>query len=675
MGIFKLLDERKQLFKSGKVLFINELGRKVKEDRFNALVRFCNTEATPFSGNPLDWNFLNDSIVSDLFLTSSLGEILFSKIPCDPGLASKANKEKKLHFYKRADAPFVSSEEVWKASAPTLLTALQGLLVQEDPYSISAFQSRASLFMEQKKFPPAFLQRMLQYRQDCYSLPKDQRLYGSPAGFSLFGYTTLSDWFGDNYMRAVAGVMLYGASLAEKQGIKVDRKEARGLVRLKSKEAFEFSRTKLGYKGDYNEFFNSYLNHIGCSESVLVDLYREVLLFKKLNDLMKGCVPFDFDPLKDFLNWSKDSVELEVSYLHQDLMISDSKQLAAFEAYLDLVYKARSDVLELPVSFIPIGEVKKKDPRLVGRLYSVEYAVLSMEEIEAGITVKELRDWQRDPVNKSLLSHEFPQLLSCEIASLDKPLKKKVDSFSRHCLIRCNTQLIKEMLNESSLLKTTLILSPGQDPVLKGIIDGAELDQVLSSGDGIEGYSQDGRLFYRFKVLERANDEVILSYGEAKLRGVLAAHAEHYSERAEKIIGILKNRYPFENNPALRRISPLLEVCMKERSGSCLGYDLITKKLKVNRTDGFYDDFENVLRIASSTKISDVRIDPAIGPYYYRVISDPLLNHNGGVDKLLFLKEMLSDEVLRESFDKITSDFQKEGILSAILSLEVSKTQ
>lgn len=64
---------------SKKVVF-SVPGKKYSEKEFLAFKRFFTNEAYPFTGNPQEWNFLNEGLLTERFLTNKLGEKLFLKV-------------------------------------------------------------------------------------------------------------------------------------------------------------------------------------------------------------------------------------------------------------------------------------------------------------------------------------------------------------------------------------------------------------------------------------------------------------------------------------------------------------------------------------------------------------------------------------------------------------------
>ncbi|MEG1542087.1 MAG: hypothetical protein RR302_02435 [Victivallaceae bacterium] len=666
VGIFQLVEGLGKRSQCGATVFATPEGVEIKETRFKALVNFCDVESTPFGGNPLDWNFLNKGLVSEWFLNRSFGQIVFEKLRLKEIYESKNAFEKKYRFYRREDAPFIASEEVWKSSASGFFSALNDFLNHNEPSSVEGFRLRVALFTEEKAFPPAFLQRMLQYRQEMYGLPVDQRLYSDPSSFSLFGYKTLSDWFGRDYIKTIAGVVCCGASKAEKNGFKISKKEAKLFMLAKAHESFKFCCEKLKFRGSFDEFFLAYLRKLDCSETVLIEIYRDIMLFEKLMQSMKGLSPFDFHPIKDFSMWAGESVDVELVHLPQELILSSIDDLASFEAYIDAVYPPCKNLLDLSDNRFSPNDVKKKEERLVGRSYEMDYVVLSLKELESGVTVQELRDWQRDPVNKSVLVHEFPFLSSGEIISLDKNTKKKVDSFSRRQLILGKPDLIKNMLKNKPVTRATIILSKGKDPILDGIKDGMKLDELLSLYTELEAYSQDDRLFYSFKVINRSEREEILSLSDARRRGILDTAAEKYHDRVTYVLSALKERYPEKSDEELilRRTASILERFSENETVVFADCHPIKSTKKIFRHETFFDSFENV--VENGNKRSPVKISKEIGPFYYIVHSQSCYNLAFDSDKLSFISNILGDEISENCVREIYNGFEVSGGLKGI---------
>lgn len=190
---------------SGKTVYRTPLGRKYSEKEFLLLKHFLSNEAYPFTGNPREWNFLNEGLLTERFLTNKLGEKIFLSI-YKSGFPA-FDKERSYEGYRRFDAPFISSEEVWKSSAPQLREAFHIFQQLTDPVSPEGFAARVRLFLEEKKFPHYVLRQMLEYRRQMFNLPVDNSLVQG-RDLRLFGYKNVKDWFGDKYISSVTEAML-----------------------------------------------------------------------------------------------------------------------------------------------------------------------------------------------------------------------------------------------------------------------------------------------------------------------------------------------------------------------------------------------------------------------------------------------------------------------------------
>ena len=151
---------------SSNTVFRTPSGRKYSEKEFRLLKRFLSNEAYPFTGNPREWNFLNEGMLTERFLTNKLGESLFLEV-YKSGFPA-FDKERVYEGYRRFDAPFISADEVWKSSAPQLRDAFQVFQRLENPVSSEGFAARVRLFLEEKKFPHYVLRQLLEYRRRMF---------------------------------------------------------------------------------------------------------------------------------------------------------------------------------------------------------------------------------------------------------------------------------------------------------------------------------------------------------------------------------------------------------------------------------------------------------------------------------------------------------------------------
>ncbi|ANG66390.1 hypothetical protein [Chlamydia gallinacea] len=633
-----------------KIVFTIE-GKKYSEREFHAFKKFFMHEAYPFTGNPQEWNFLNEGLLTERFLTNKLGEKLFLKVYSQFPAFSK---EKNYQAYRRFDTPFISAEEVWKSSAPHLYEALTQFQQIDDPVSPSGFAARVRLFLEEKKFPHYILKQMLEYRRKMFHLPHDAALLKGK-DLRLFGYGNLSDWFGDAYVSTAVETLLRFVNEQKKHISMPSIKEAQQDFYDKAKQAF----TKLSKHTDvhltFDQFVASYFDFIGVSSSEFFKIYREILLCKRAFLQLEGGVTFDYRPLQEFFSMGKDSTSVEIVKLPREYHFKTLTDLEAFEVYLRLVGESPQDCLDVPRFVLPIKKIKAKEPKLVGRRFLLTYQTIRLQDLETKVPMIEVHQWQQNPDNFHILLQEFPKIETCtsskDFQNLPPSLVEKIHSFTRKEILRACPEKIQACLSQSVSKNNEVFLSSGKDSVLEGILDGRELAALLIENEALEFYTQDKEHYYTFIVDTCFGDEEIIPYREVLRKGLgkILVDAHKDSAHMDRVVTALKSRYPGVDGKDLwqRRLWHLVE---EQRSGAYQAGTLpwnLDKSIKIfTRGDQELPQPYEVLASMEEGALSQVEFHVEEGPFFYKCLSHEIFGNPACIEKLFLAKEHLNEEIL-----------------------------
>lgn len=635
-----------------KKVILSIAGRKYSEREFFALKKFFVNEAYPFTGNPLEWNFLNEGLLTERFLTNKLGEKLFLKVYSQDFPAF--NKEKCYRAYRRFDTPFISAEEVWKSSAPHLYEALMNFQQIENPVSALGFAARVRLFLEEKKFPHYILRQMLEYRRKMFHLPQDTALLQGK-DLRLFGYGNLSDWFGDAYVSTAVEALLRFVNEQKKHIHMPSIKEAQQDFYDKAHQAFVKLSKHTEMQLTFDQFVANYFDFIGVSSSEFFKIYREILLCKRAFLQLEGSVTFDYRPLQEFFSMGKDSTSVEMVKLPREYHFKTLEDLEAFEVYLHLVGQGTQDCLDVPRFVLPIKKIKVKAPQLVGRRFSLTYKTICLQDFETRVPMVEVHQWQQNPDHFHLLLQEFPKIETCtsskDFQNLKPALVEKIHSFTRKEILRSRPEKIKEWLAQSVSKSNEVFLSSGKDSVLKGIIDGKELATLLIDNEILEAYTQDGEHYYTFVVDTCFGEEEILPYREVLRKGLTESLVTSHkaSVSMDKVVSALKARYPGIDGEELwqRRLWKLVEEHQKGRyQAGSLPWNL-DKSIKIfTRGDQDLPQPYAVLASMEEGALSPVEFHSEEGPFFYKCLSHEVFGDPACVEKLLLAKGHLNEEIL-----------------------------
>ncbi|ANH79167.1 hypothetical protein [Candidatus Chlamydia sanziniae] len=635
-----------------RVVFTTASGKKYLEKDVLAIKKFLMHEAYPFTGNPKEWNFVNEGLLTQHFLTTKLGEKLFFRV-YSQGFPAFA-KEKNYQPYRRFDAPFISSEEVWKSSVPRLVEILNRFQQIDNPVSPEGFAFRVQLFLEEKKFPHYVLRQMLEYRRQRFALPEDSAL-SRGKDLRLFGYRNVRDWFGDAYLSAAVEVLLRFIDAERRFLVLPSLNEARDDFYDKAKRAFTKLSKYSEFSLSFNQFIAFYFQFLGLSETEFFKMYREILLCKRAFLLLQGSVAFDYQPLCEFFYRGKDSTEVELVNLPKEYCFKTEQDLLAFETYIYLVAPPLKDPLDVPYMLLPIKIIKAKEPRLIGKRFAVSYQTVALEDLETKVPLVEVDHWQQNPEHFQEILQEFTAAETCQspkdFQCLKTSLRDKISVFTRKAILRAYPERITEALRSASIESREILLSPGKDSILEGIVDGQALANVLLENEIIERYSQDQERYYTFKVETCFDGEEVLSYREVLKKGLASKLVNAYGNalQSDRILNALRARYPKETGSALwqRRLWKLME---EHRAGTYPGGTFfwgLEKSLRTfTREDSDLPQPFDQLFAMEIDALSGLIIHSEEGPYYYRCLGHAVNDCPMGIDRLFFAKNRLNEEVV-----------------------------
>lgn len=648
---------------SRKVVF-SVPGKKYSEREFLAIKRFFMNEAYPFTGNPQEWNFLNEGLLTERFLTNKIGEKLFLKIYSQDYPAF--NKEKRYQAYRRFDTPFISSEEVWKSSAPRLYQALTTLQEIDNPVSPEGFVARVQLFLEEKKFPHYILKQMLEYRRQMFNLPQDAAL-AQGKDLRLFGYKNISDWFGDAYVSAAVEALLRFVNEQKKNIAMPSLKEARQDFEDKAQQAFTKLTKHAGLTLSFDQFVASYFDFLGVSESEFFNMYREILLCKRAFLQLEGSVTFDYRPLQEFFSMGKDSTSVEMVKLPREYQFKNREDLEAFETYISLVGVPVKDCLDVPRFTLPIKTIKAKEPRLVGRRFLVSYKSIHLQDLETKVPMVEVHQWQQNPENFQTLLQQFPKIETCnsskDFQTLKPSLLEKIYSFTRKEILRAHPKRILESLAQCKHESHEIFLSSGKDSILEGILDGDKLAALLLDNELLEAYSQDGEHYYTFVVNTCFEGEEVIPYREVLRKDLAKALVSSHknSSHIDKVISALKSHYQEEENEHLWQ-KRLWSLVKEHKEGTYQAGTLswnLEKSIKIfTRGDQSIPQPYSQLASMEEGTLSNIEFNPEEGPFFYKCLSHQTCVDPASVEKLFLAKGHLNEEILGNYIER----FIDEGV-------------
>lgn len=530
-------------------------GTLVSRAELDEMVLFLSTDMDDklYYGGAWGPNFLNNGVIKNQLLQTGVAELLAMQYAAElaPDFENRTTAEKRYPLYVHPQAKFISTESAWSYFAPTMLTDFQTIQQSETALSQPAFAARVRLFLGEKNFSSPMLQQVLRYQEKQFPwITPDENL--GRLDLSLFGYHTISDWFGPRFMSLMAEFIINSAKIAEQHGYRVSKTEALADLINNANVSFQ-QNLRSSHLGVANsqEYYSEQLRRMGMDQNRAAKVWQNVLLARRLFEEAGHSVFVSPVMFSEFVKYAKQPVRGEFYQLPKELKLGDYRALQKFEVYLDAV-AARSDqdkaALSLPQSYLTPLEISKKSPELVQKHYELEIAHIDKKELLPKISVPDTWRWEGEEANWARLQKKFADLglkpadsRQARMAILDSlpdNTRAKVDAFARAQILAKRPELIAQALEAQSpaLITVGLSLQGAAGEPFTGVDDVSALIALLdraSTGDEaatqeqaaanqqLAKFSLDQRHFYKIKVIERLPNEEVLTFAEANRQGIL----------------------------------------------------------------------------------------------------------------------------------------------------------
>ena len=482
-----------------KLAFTTANGDKVSQYFLRQMRTFLMTDAQDrvFFNSPWGFNFLNDGVLDRNFFETGMATILVQDFL--PGLETDLNqritKERSYKPYSHPQIKYLSAEMAWKFFAPRLKGSLDKLLISQNDLDQELFDARVQLYLEQKKFTPETLRQVLHYQESQNSwVSPDPNL--PHQDLALFRYHNIEDWFGPRFMELVCQFILNTASYAKKEGFRVPPAEAKADMLRLAEIQFQKQKESLARYSVTNseQYLRDNLQRMGVEESVAVEIWQNVMLFRRYFEEVGHGVfesPLSYQAFDAFAG---ESLEVKQYQLPQDFQFSTFKTLQRFETYLAYSALKEKNPLALPKQFLAAEDVRKKAPGLVQQRYLINVKQISKHQLEAKLSVKETWAWELEDKNWGTLTKEFPLLLASSegktqaerhkaLESLSETVRHEVDDFARAQIVDTHPEWLISALEEASSKKIEITLSQYAEPPLAGLSQPEKLWEALNETD------------------------------------------------------------------------------------------------------------------------------------------------------------------------------------------------
>ena len=272
--------------------------------------------------------------------------------------------------------------------------------------------------------------------------------------FSLFGYKSLRDWFGDKWLGKVAEFIWNAALVAQEKGFVVSRDEAKADLLFQVSQGE--TKTPL-----YHE-----LQRLGMTEKELCETWQKLLHFRRYMNSIGDFVFVDHLTSSDLAEYSQKSALADVYTLPNALVLKTAEDFFALQYYLDTAAVPEKDTLALPKAYRPVDDLVKQAPEFVETLFTAEVSRISKDQLALRVSFKELLQWTVD--HWETLVGQFSALPRAAAASaeqiaaleqLSPALRSQVDAWVRLRVVEEHPEWVEEALEAASASEQTFLFS------------------------------------------------------------------------------------------------------------------------------------------------------------------------------------------------------------------------
>lgn len=532
-------------------VFTDVSGKHIKQSTLSNMIRFLATDSDDKIAKGGIWgpNFLNDGVIKKDFLESGLALMVAEPFMKDLKADIDTRKERQQSFkpYVHPYNKSLSAQSSWNFFAPSIPLYLDSMKTNLSDQDFLTTQ--VALYLEQDRFPPEYLKKIVYYQEsEMRNLPNDPYLQSKD--FSLFGYHSLEDWFGSNFLQLSAQFIINSAAIAKQQGIKVSDDEA--LAELLYNNEISYRKLKEA-KSPYllvknsSDYFKEQLRYLGIDQKTALDIWKQVIAFRKLSNHVSESVFVDSVTYSDYQKWAKETVKAEIFELPEYMKLNDVDDLKQFETYVALVMDKGQDPLVLSNQFKSLEEIKTLAPELLQKRYDVNVAEVLASDIQMKASLKEVWNWQLESGNWPKLLVKFPELGTNYNLSRDEKLvlldslmpanRFAIDNFTRSEIVKNHPEWISDALDSAQFKKVSFsIKEKGSDLKKLGLSKPKALQSLLDSyplndssddpqaklvKESLYNYTEDGSKYFRIEVIGRENEYAPLTFKDALEDGTL----------------------------------------------------------------------------------------------------------------------------------------------------------
>ncbi|WP_157952500.1 hypothetical protein [Candidatus Similichlamydia epinepheli] len=494
---------------------------------------------------------LNDRVISKDFFIPGIADSLFKmdKKTIYEEMTGNLEKEKRWRPYKNPVFNDISLEGIWKSSSPNLSDSLDRFRVVSSSIedlstpSEEFFRCKSNLYIAQSMFTDedfrSLLRSQIKYETDAEAL----MTHLNEHNLHFFGYITTEEWFGKKFVDLVARCLLRGAEAARNQGLEVSLEESKADLWARASQMadrFTDEERKVEAKG----IFQSFSTFSGLSHAKLIELWREVLLFRKLTTQYTSSLVLDNTIFQQIGKFATEGNRVVRYAIEPGIFLRATDQQFLFNLYCSKIDPDWFHHDSLPKQFLSVEDVKKSYPELIGFRCKGKHRILRQDALTQVSPLKELWTWQVSDDHWDFVLEKEPKLHKVygsrldRLFALDERDKIQLDLLCLAEMVREDPDMVRQFLkdcDDDQSRDLQLGLFHPESPFSFLEIESrkeffALIDRALQGDEEarerLQFFTPDGVNFIRFDPEERGSD-YILTFTQARMGGGLEEIKDH----------------------------------------------------------------------------------------------------------------------------------------------------
>lgn len=495
-------------------------------------------------------NLFNDGVLEKDILATSLGRQLAAQYIGQYAEEVQQRWSQAVNFkpYVHPTSPFISAESVWASFEPSLPFVVSHIKQNKVATPLEEFSLLCNAYLKQRKVPSDLMRRILSYQERQASPDaKDPKLENQD--LALFGFHNTQEWLGSTYIELSGQFIMNAAVEARKNGYTVSKPEARASLMENLSRGMKLMSEESISSEDLRNAFYQQIRILGIDEASCIELWQDVLLFRKLFQKADTLVKVDVKLADEQLALAKKVSVIDLYDLPSALKVSDFRSLLKLQLYIDSIYpqKMRGDILAIPKESFSAAEIEKRAPELVQKNYVVEFSQASKQDIFSEISLKQMWEWQLAETHWQALKQEMPVLARAKsqtreerfaaLEALNDKQRAEVDLFAQEQILLEKPDLIKLALQKAQrkTREVKLSIKGSSSPfalenhaTLMSFLDKVAIPgstnptaEAIVAQQKLLCYTEDGQNYYSITLLSRDDAKRVLTFGAANSSGLL----------------------------------------------------------------------------------------------------------------------------------------------------------